>query len=119
MTDEFEWFLGIDWGSEVHALCLLDATGRIRGTRTVAHTVGAIHDALHWVREQTGAASAAIAVGIETPRGALVDTVIEQGFPVFASRPRGPKTTPATRRSWPMPCAPTAAPFDGSAPTTR
>ena len=88
MADEFEWFVGIDWGSEEHALCLLDATGRIRGTRTVAHAAVALHEAVHWVREQTGAAPAAIAVGIETPRGALVDTVIEQGFPVFALNPK-------------------------------
>jgi transposase len=88
VADEFEWFLGIDWGSAVHALCLLDRTGRIRGTRTVAHTAGAVHEAVHWVREQTGAAPAVIAVGIETPRGALVDTVIEQGFPVFAVNPK-------------------------------
>jgi transposase len=88
MSDEFEWFLGIDWGSEVHAVCLLDATGRIRGTRTVAHTAVAVHEALSWVREQTGAVPAVIAVGIETPRGALVDTVIEQGFPVFALNPK-------------------------------
>jgi transposase len=88
VSDAFEWFMGIDWGSEVHAICLLDATGRIRGTRTVAHTAVAVHEALSWVREQTGAAAAAIAVGIETPRGALVDTVIEQGFPVFALNPK-------------------------------
>lgn len=88
VTDEFEWFLGIDWGSEEHALCLLDATGRIRGTRTVAHAAVAIHEAVQWVREQTGAPPAAIAVGIETPRGALVDTVIEQGFPVWAVNPK-------------------------------
>ena len=47
-----------------------------------------MHEAVHWVREQTGAAPAAIAVGIETPRGALVDTVIEHGFPVFAVNPK-------------------------------
>ena len=88
MADEFEWFLGIDWGSEVHALCLLDATGRIRGTRTVAHTRSPFTTAVHWVREQTGTPPAAIAVGIETPRGALVDTVIEHGFPVFAVNPK-------------------------------
>ena len=88
MADEFEWFLGIDWGSEAHALCLLDVTGRLCGTRTVAHTAVAVHNAVHWVRAQTGAPPAAIAVGIETPRGALVDTVIEQGFPVFAVNPK-------------------------------
>lgn len=88
MADEFEWFLGIDWGSEVHAICLIDATGRIRGTRTVAHTAVGVHEAVQWVREQTGVPSAETAVGIETSRGALVDTVIEQGFPVFALNPK-------------------------------
>jgi len=88
VADEFQWFLGIDWGSEAHALCLLDATGRIRGTRTVAHTAVAVHEAGHWVHEQTGAAPAEIAVGIETPRGVLVDTLIERGFPVMAVNPK-------------------------------
>jgi transposase len=88
VSDTFDWFLGIDWGSEAHELCLLDAAGQIRGTRTVAHTAAAVHDAVPWVREQTGAVPAAIAVAIETPRGVLVDTLIEVGFPVFAINPK-------------------------------
>jgi transposase len=88
VADTFEWFVGIDWGSEAHELCLLDAQGRVRGTRTVAHTALAVHDAVRWVREQTGAALAAIAVGLETPRGVLVDTVTEVGFSVFAINPQ-------------------------------
>ena len=88
MTDTFEWFVGIDWGSEAHALCVLDAQGQLRGTRTVAHTAVAVHEAVQWLREQTGVAPAQIAVAIETPRGVLVDTVIEHGFPVFAVNPK-------------------------------
>ena len=88
VTDTFEWFLGIDWGSEAHVLCLLDATGRIRGRRTVAHTAVAVHEAVQWLREQTGASPAAIAVGIETPRGPLIDTMIELGFPLWAVNPK-------------------------------
>jgi transposase len=88
VVETFEWFLGVDWGSDAHALCLLDAQGQIRGTRTVAHTAVAVHDAVQWVREQTGAAPAAIAVGIETPRGVLVDTAIEVGYSVFAINPK-------------------------------
>jgi transposase len=88
VSETFEWLLGVDWGSEAHALCLLNAQGQICGTRTVAHTAGAVHEAVAWVRELTGAPPAAIAVGIETPRGVLVDTLIEQGFPVFALNPK-------------------------------
>jgi transposase len=87
-TDTFAWLLGVDWGSEAHALCLLDAQGQIRGTRTVAHTAAAVHEAVQWVCEQTGVTPAAIAVGIETPRGVLVDTFIEVGFCVFALNPK-------------------------------
>jgi len=88
VTDRFDWFVGIDWGSEAHQLCVLDARGRVRGTRTVAHTAEAVHDAVHWLRERTGVAPAAMAVGIETPQGALVDALIEQGFAVFAINPK-------------------------------
>jgi transposase len=88
VADEFTWFLGVDWGSEEHALCLLDARGAIVGTRRVAHTAAAVHEAVQWVRAQTGAAPTAIGVGIETPRGVLVDTLIEHGFAVLAVNPK-------------------------------
>ena len=88
MSDTFAWYLGIDWGSEEHHLCLLDRTGQVCGTRPVAHMAPAIHEALQWVRDHTGAALTEIAVGIETPRGALVDTLLEQGWCVFAVNPK-------------------------------
>ena len=88
MSDTFAWYVGIDWGSEEHHLCLLNAAGQVRGTRAVAQTADAVHEALRWVCACTGAAPDAVAVGLETPRGALVDTVIEQGFAVFALNPK-------------------------------
>src|SRR6266581_4874797 len=69
VSDTFAWYIGIDWGSEQHHLCLLDANGQVCGERTVAHTAEAVHAALQWVREQTGVAPEAVAVGLETPRG--------------------------------------------------
>lgn len=87
-VDTWKWVVGIDWGSEAHELCLLNDEGHICGTRTVAHTAPAVHEAVQWLRERTGAAPEAIAIGIETPRGALVDTLIEQGFVVFALNPK-------------------------------
>jgi transposase len=88
VSDTFAWYIGIDWGSEQHHLCLLDTHGQVCGKRTVAHTAEAVHAALQWVREQTGAAPEAVAVGLETPRGALVDTLIEHRYAVFAINPK-------------------------------
>lgn len=83
-----DWCVGIDWGGAEHALCVLDARGRVVGTRVVAHTVDAVHAALRWVREQTGAPPAAIAVGLETPHGVIVDTLLDHGFAVWAINPK-------------------------------
>ena len=88
MTDTFGWYVGIDWGGETHQFCLLDASGRICGERAVAHTTVAVHEALAWVRTATGASPQEIAVGLETPHGVLVDTLLEQGFPAFAINPK-------------------------------
>ena len=88
MADDVVWFLGMDWGGDVHHFCLVDAEGEIVGERPVPHTAAAIPDALQWVRAQTGVESTAIAVGIETPRGVLVDTLLEDGYRVFALNPK-------------------------------
>lgn len=80
--------MGIDWGSAEHVLWVLDAHGSRNGTRVVAHTAEAVGDAIAWVLEHTGTTPDAIAVGIETPWGALVDTFLERGFAVFAVNPK-------------------------------
>jgi transposase len=80
--------VGIDWGGAAHDLCLLDSQGQIHGTRTVTHAAAAVHEAVQWITAHTGAEPATIAVGIETPHGPLVDTLIEQGFAVFALNPK-------------------------------
>lgn len=88
MTDCYAWFLGIDWGYETHQVCLIDATGHIRHTRRVDHDRVAIEASISDVLQETGVAPAAIAVAIESPRGALVVTLLERGFAVFAINPK-------------------------------
>src|SRR5260370_32743836 len=88
MTETYAWFVGIDWASETHAVCLVDATGVVQEERTVAHTIEAVNGWLTGLLERTGASPAAIAVAIETPRGVLVDTLVERAFAVFAVNPK-------------------------------
>ena len=68
VSDAFAWYVGIDWGSAEHALCLLDASGQVCGERRVAHTATAVQEAIAWIGTRTGVAPAAIAVATETPR---------------------------------------------------
>ena len=86
--EEFQWFVGIDWGSREHRFALLDHTGRVHGRRTVAHTVTDLTQAFQWVCGQSGVPPAAIAVGVEVPHGVLVDASLEWGFAVFALNPK-------------------------------
>jgi transposase len=88
MTDSFTWFVGIDWGTEAHAVCVLEATGAVVDERSVAHTIDAVNAWMHALLQRTQAPAAAIAVAIETPRGLLVETLLERGFAVFAINPK-------------------------------
>jgi transposase len=88
MAEPFQWFLGIDWGYHAHQFTVLDATGTRHDTRRVDHDAAAIADALAWVGTTTQAPPSQIAVAIETPRGALVATLLARGFPVYALNPK-------------------------------
>ena len=88
VSDTFEWFVGADWGNAAHRIRLLNAQGEICGSRVVEHTAAAVHDAVQWLGERTGVSLGEIAVGIETPRGVLVDALLEHGCSVFALNPK-------------------------------
>jgi transposase len=82
------WFVGIDWGSEHHAVCVVDATGGRQDARRIAHTAEAVQSCLDWIVEYTGVPATQIGVAIETPRGAVVDACLARGFRVFAVNPK-------------------------------
>src|SRR5206468_2148925 len=82
-----QWFVGIDWGSEQHHVCVVDARGTRVSTRVVAHSgagLGELVAALHALAPE---ASATVWVAIEVPRGPVVETLLEAGFTVFMINP--------------------------------
>jgi transposase len=88
MDEELQWFVGLDWGSVVHRVCVLDAAGRCIAERDVAHDGAALADLRAWLCQATGGTPGEIAVAIETPRGPVVEALLEQGFVVFAINPK-------------------------------
>ena len=85
------FYVGIDWAAETHAVCVLDATGRIRAQFTIGHTAAGFADLLRRLARLTGD-PAAVAVGIERPDGRLVDVLLEAGYPVVPVSPNAIKT---------------------------
>ena len=88
MTEEAQWFAGIDWASQEHRVCLVDAGGKIVGERGFAHGGAGLAELCAWLLTITGAAPAAIAVAIEVPHGPIVETLLERGFQVYAINPK-------------------------------
>jgi len=84
------FFVGIDWATEIHAVCVLDPGGRQIATFPVAHTadgLGRLTAALARLGDPAG-----IPVAIERPNGRLVDVLLEAGHPVVPVSPNAIKT---------------------------
>lgn len=98
------FFVGIDWASQAHAVCVIDETARIHWQGSVAHTAEGLAALLSRLRRLRP--RGALRVALERPSGLLVDTLVDAGLEVVpihpnalkASRPRysaaGGKTDP-------------------------
>jgi transposase len=79
------WFAGLDWGSERHAVCVVDRDGKV-----VAHFEVA-HDAEGLTELRTKLAKVAphdeVPVAIERPSGLLVDSLVDAGHVVVPIHP--------------------------------
>src|SRR5215467_11610913 len=80
----YEWFVGIDWGSQRHQICVLDRDRRLVGERTVDHDGASLAQLAAWLWTVSAGHPQRVAVAIEVPRGAMV----ECGFHVFAIHPK-------------------------------
>jgi transposase len=88
LTDHFTYFVGIDWATERHQICLLNAAGELIAERVVEHTGAGLAEFVAWLNQLTHNTPGEVAVSIEVPRGAIVETLLEHGFHVFAINPK-------------------------------
>jgi len=73
-------YVGIDWGSAEHAVCVLTEAGRVRTEFAVTHTAAGFADLVRRLARLGEAED--IPVAIERPDGRLVDLLLEAGHPV-------------------------------------
>ena len=88
MSNHFEFFAGIDWGSEKHRVHLMDRHGATIAERWVEHSGSGLAELAQWLRQKSHHAPHTLAAAIEVPRGAIVETLLEHGFPVFSINPK-------------------------------
>lgn len=78
-------FVGLDWASAEHAVCVVDERGQVQLRVAVTHSAKGL-EALRRQLARFGE-PAGLPVAIERPSGLLVDTLVDAGFPVVPIHP--------------------------------
>jgi transposase len=85
--DDYDLYVGVDWGSETHQVCLLDPRGGSRVECSVPHGGAGLAALVTQLRKRVSDPGR-IAVAIEVPHGAVVDALLAMGCHVFAINPK-------------------------------
>jgi transposase len=84
------FFTGIDWAAETHAVCVMDAAGKIVAEFTIEHSADGIATLIRRLARYGPPGD--LPVAIERPDGRLVDLLLEAGHPVVPVKPNAIKT---------------------------
>jgi transposase len=84
----YSFYVGIDWATATHQVTVLDPDRHLIAERAVAHTGQALAELADWLTQLASGRPARVAIAIEVPRGAVVETMLERGFHVFAVNPK-------------------------------
>jgi transposase len=81
-------YVGIDWATQAHRIVVVDSERRVVIERTVPHEAVALESLATELSDHAGGVPDDVAIALETPRGAIVDTLLARGFHVFAINPK-------------------------------
>jgi transposase len=89
MTDQRQWYAGVDWASESHHVFLTDGDGRKIGEKVFKHGGEGLTEMAAWLMAtSTATEPGQVHVAIEVPHGPVVETLIERGFKAHAINPK-------------------------------
>jgi transposase len=86
--DSWTLSVGIDCGSLAHQVCVLNRAGTIVGERQFEHAGAALQGLASWLLSLGESDPSRVLVAIEVPHGAVVETLLERGFRVYAINPK-------------------------------
>jgi transposase len=85
---DYGWFVGIDWATDAHEVCILTPSREVATQRKVEHNGPAITGFLDQLARLCEGKPERVAIAIEIPRGAVVESLVERGFHVYAINPK-------------------------------
>ena len=86
---EAQVFTGVDWATENHAVCVMNAAGKIVAQFTIEHSAAGIAMLIRRLAKFGDPGD--VPVAIERPDGRLVDLLLEAGHPVVPVKPNAIK----------------------------
>jgi transposase len=84
-----QFFVGLDWASREHAVCVVDGRGAVVAQFTIVHTAAGMAELA--ARLTKLAPPAELRIAIERPTGLVVDTLVEGKFAVVPIHPNAVK----------------------------
>lgn len=88
MSTAYGLLLGVDWATREHQVCVLSPEGEVLQEVPVVHRAAPIATFLEEMVHKVEGRPERIAVALEVPRGALVESFLERGLHVYALNPK-------------------------------
>jgi transposase len=88
LSEQYRYFVGVDWATESHEVCVLNAEQQVVDRKAVEHSGSGIAQFVEYLEKLSSGDPERVAIGIEIPRGALVETLAERGFAVYSLNPK-------------------------------
>ncbi|HEX4023059.1 MAG TPA: IS110 family transposase [Acidobacteriaceae bacterium] len=88
MSEPYRLFAGIDWAKDEHTVCVLDSDRRQIERGAFKHSGEGLRRLADLLVKLSDGHPECVAVSIETPRGAVVETLVERGFAVYSLNPK-------------------------------
>lgn len=81
-------YVGIDWATEAHAVCVVDGSGARLGQFSVLNMPEGLSGLVTRLLEQCEGTRDRLSAAIEVPHGPVVDALLDAGFAVFSINPK-------------------------------
>jgi len=88
LTQSPRLLVGIDWAKDEHTICILNRDQQVLEERNIAHSGTGLAQFADQLMQLAAGDPATVAIGIETPRGAVVESLVERGFAVYSLNPK-------------------------------
>ena len=86
--DQLDFFVGVDWSSTNHQVCVVDMKGKVCAQRSFKHCGMGLTEMVDWIVRTTQSSPHKVGVAIETPRGPVVESLMGREFMVYSINPK-------------------------------